>query len=228
MTHPKVVGLSDKAFRLWVWGLSYSQQHLTDGLLVQAAIPSRLARAKDDLIRVQLWDRHIAGFLIHDYLDWNDSRDTVLKKRDGLKTRVNNFRRRDDCNALQSPPSWDVTDRSTTSGVGNSGSGSSEKERDDFGDRAGRLREELYPRWYAQHRHGARLRLMANALEFQEALLLVQTWDDSRLEKLAKIVLTTDDPWISRTDRGFKIFALKASWAEDRLVQWEREHGVSV
>lgn len=87
--------------------------------------------------------------------------------------------------------------------------------------RAGRLREELYPTWYATHRHGARLRLVANSLEFQDALSLVVQWDDAHLEKLAQIILTTDDEWISNTDRGFKIFALKASWADNLFREWE-------
>ena len=83
--------------------------------------------------------------------------------------------------------------------------------------RAGRLREEFYPAWYAQFRKGARLRLVANSLEFQDALSLVKTWDDERLYQLAQCVLTTNDPFITGTDRSFKIFALKASWADDRL-----------
>ncbi len=52
------------------------------------------------------------------------------------------------------------------------------------------------------------------------------TWDDARIEKLAKIILTTDDPFVAGTDRSFRIFALKASWADDRLRVWEQEHGV--
>lgn len=97
---------------------------------------------------------------------------------------------------------------------------------DEIALRAGRLRDELYPTWYAKYRNGARLRLVANALEFQDALSLVQTWDDERLEKLARIVLTTDDDWIARTDRGFKIFATKASWADDRLREVEAKRAV--
>ncbi len=61
-----------------------------------------------------------------------------------------------------------------------------------------------------------------------DALSLVPLWDDARLDKLAVLVLTTDDPWIANTDRGFKIFAMKATWADDRLKQWETEHGVAV
>jgi hypothetical protein len=101
-----------------------------------------------------------------------------------------------------------------------------EESRDDvLAARAGRLREELYPAWYAKHRHGARLRLVANSMEWQDALSLVTQWDDARLEKLAAIVLTTDDPWIAtKTDRGFHIFALKASWADSRLAEWEAQN----
>jgi uncharacterized protein YdaU (DUF1376 family) len=90
----------------------------------------------------------------------------------------------------------------------------------DVSDRARELLE-AYPEWYARWRHGARTLVMHNALTFQDACQLCQTWDDPRLEKLAKIVLTTDEPFIANTDRSFKIFALKASWADDRLRQVE-------
>lgn len=93
----------------------------------------------------------------------------------------------------------------------------------ELGDRARQLLEH-YAEWYQQARHGARLRLIQNSLTFQDAASLCQTWDDARLEKLAKIILTTDDPFISGTDRSFKIFTMKATWADDRLRQWEQEH----
>jgi uncharacterized protein YdaU (DUF1376 family) len=99
---------------------------------------------------------------------------------------------------------------------------------DDLGERA-RWLLESYPRWYAAQRHGARIPLLLGNLPFQEALVLCETWDDARLEKLARIVLTTDDePFIQRSDRGWKIFTLKASWADDRLRQWERENAAKV
>lgn len=91
----------------------------------------------------------------------------------------------------------------------------------DVSDRA-RWLLESYVTWYRDLRHGARLRLVHNALEFQDACDLCRHWDDARLKLLAKIVLTTDDPYISGTDRSFKIFAQKASWADDRLTQAEK------
>src|SRR5262245_60106863 len=87
MNHPKIVGLSDKAFRLWVWGLTYAQQHLTDGHLTTAAVPPRLKRAADDLVQARLWEQQRDGYQIHDYLNWNDSRAMVTTRKEGAKER---------------------------------------------------------------------------------------------------------------------------------------------
>jgi hypothetical protein len=90
--------------------------------------------------------------------------------------------------------------------------------------RAERLVEH-YAELYREHRHGARYRVMP--LDVLHALALVRVWlDDTRLDKLAVIVLTTDDEWVSRTDRGFGVFASRASWADDRLTAWELAHQV--
>ena len=85
----------------------------------------------------------------------------------------------------------------------------------------------IYAELYPKYRHGARLRLIHNSLEFQDACSLVELWDLPRLEKLAVLVLTTDDEFSSKTDRSFKIFALKASWADDKLTAWEAAQGVT-
>jgi uncharacterized protein YdaU (DUF1376 family) len=88
--------------------------------------------------------------------------------------------------------------------------------------RAGHLLER-YAELFILHRKGARYHNRMH-LDFPKACEIVQTWaDDARLEKLAILVLTTDDDWISRTDRGFGIFAAKAMWADDRLAMWEAE-----
>jgi len=83
-----------------------------------------------------------------------------------------------------------------------------------------------YVELYSKHRLGAKCRQREN-LDWTEACSLVQLWDDARLERLATLVLTTDDPWIAGTDRAFKIFAMKATWADDKLREWEVAHGVS-
>lgn len=86
--------------------------------------------------------------------------------------------------------------------------------------RAGKFLER-YAELFYQHRYGARYHSRVH-IDFMKAKDLVRTWpDDARLEKLAEIILTTDDPWIATTDRGFAIFAMKASWADARLAEWE-------
>jgi hypothetical protein len=88
--------------------------------------------------------------------------------------------------------------------------------------RAGRL-VERYAELFYLHRRGARYHSRIH-LDFMKAQELVRTWaDDARLEKLAIIVLESDDEWISHTDRGFGVFAAKASWADDRLAAWEAQ-----
>jgi len=92
LTHPKLVGLSDKAFRLWVWGLCYCQMHLTDGVIPAAAIPPP-ARTATVLTLAKLWDaKDDGGFTVHDYLDWNDSKAYVTKRRTEAKERIANSR----------------------------------------------------------------------------------------------------------------------------------------
>jgi hypothetical protein len=91
---------------------------------------------------------------------------------------------------------------------------------EEIAERAGRL-VERYGELFYQHRGGAMYRPRP-ALDWDEGCDLCRLWpDDARLDKLATLVLTTDDPWISRTDRSFHIFALKASWADERLAAWE-------
>jgi len=90
---------------------------------------------------------------------------------------------------------------------------------DDLGERGARLLER-YGELYATHRHGAHYRARPN-LDWTEACDLCRHWDDARLDQLATVFLTTDDSWIAGTDRSFKIFAMKASWADNRLREVE-------
>lgn len=232
MSHPKLNRLSDKAFRLWVWGLAYAQQHLTDGWIPSdAPIPARLTRAVEELTGPGLWEPISGGVWIHDYLDWNDSRDKVMKSRTAAKERMRHVR------SERSPENTTLERSETPAREVPSGWVSStsfpEKERekkppDSVAARAGNLLRR-YRELYQQHRHGAQLRLTANSLEFSDACSICDTWaDDARIEKLAVLVLTTDDAFIAGTDRSFRIFALKASWADDKLKAWEVANGVSV
>src|SRR6185503_248244 len=215
LSHPKVVGIFDprRPLDLWIWGLSYTQTHLTDGLLPAEALPHGASRAAAILVLRGLWEAlETGGHQIHDYLDWNDSRETVKQKRADAKERANKSRTRSRERAphvlsgvvlrTSFPEKIDPTFRGTL-------------QPDDIAERADRL-VERYGELYTLHRHGAKHRARPN-LDWSDACTLVPLWDDARLEKLAVIVLQTDDEWIAKTDRSFHIFALKAAWADDRL-----------
>jgi hypothetical protein len=255
--HPKIDKLGDGAFRLWHQGLAFCRRFQTDGMIpyvtargLKAYSPKRARELCAPWTEgaTALWvETPGFGYRVHDYLEWNPTKDEENERRTGTRDRMRQFReRRSDINGAPGTsirPSGDaVTAPSLTRhtpsvtnahvpdriGIGQGidrekGSG----EKPDLGERA-RWLLESYPEWFQQARGGAKLRIVFNSLQFGDAMSLCETWDNARLEKLAKLVLTTDDPFISGTDRGFKIFAMKASWADDRLKQWELANGVAV
>ncbi len=84
LSHPKLVSFIDwrNPFDVWVWGLSYAQMHLTDGFIPKAALPNSTAlRTAAKLVDAQLWHDQGTGYQVHDYLDWNDSKATILRER---------------------------------------------------------------------------------------------------------------------------------------------------
>ena len=95
--HPKVVGLIDwkNPFCLWVWGLCYAQEHLTDGVILKAALPHPATlKTAQKLVQAGLWREEGAAFLIHDYLDWNDGREVIKAKREEARARASSSRAR--------------------------------------------------------------------------------------------------------------------------------------
>lgn len=234
LNSPKLVKLfrGSDPLHLWVWGLTYCQLHLTDGAIPVEALPHGAAKAAEVLIERGLWEGPAeGGYRIHDYLDWNDSKETITKKRVTARERVTRYRTRVTTHVTASENVREQRDANAGRGVAYISSSSKEKkienESDPLGARAGRL-VERYGELFHQRRKGAKYHSRP-ALDFQKALGLVQTWDDdARLEKLAILVLTTDDDWISGTDRGFAVFASRASWADDRLAAWEAEQARKV
>lgn len=85
--HPKIIGLSDGAFRLHVSAISYANRFLTDGIIhvetVSRLVPKYRNAYLDELLQRMLWIEVIPGraYEIHDFLDWNKSRAEVEKRR---------------------------------------------------------------------------------------------------------------------------------------------------
>lgn len=96
--HPKVAGLSDAAFRLHVAGICYSNRHLSDGLVPGDEVPRLVRRYKrtalQELVERMLWHPVMGGeaYSIHDFLDWNDSRKKVEKRKNDKAERMRKWR----------------------------------------------------------------------------------------------------------------------------------------
>lgn len=92
--HPKVVGLTDRAFRAHIVGLCYAGQHLTDGKIPEAVARGLGKRQVSELVAADLWEQNGVGYIIHGYLDYNPSREYVEDERRKARERRANAGRR--------------------------------------------------------------------------------------------------------------------------------------
>lgn len=234
--HPKFLALSDGAWRLWCEGQTYCQKHLTDGVIGAAALrrfryysQSRVKNLTFNLVpgKGPCWHQQLNGDIhVHDYLDWNESAAEVLKARSDAKNRRRRYEERN-ASGNASLNASGMANVSSDVGYGN---GSEVKEgslretnasADSLSERAGLFTRETYPELYQKYRKGARY-VSKPALDFQEALLLCQTWDDERLAKIATVFLTTDHDFAENGSRTMAQFRAMASWCDSRL----RESGL--
>lgn len=95
--HPKVVKVGPLAAWLSVCAVCYCSRYLTDGFVPEAQL-RKLADVKDPvslaerLVDAGVWERCDGGFMVHDYLEYNPSRDAVLANRDTAKQRMSKRR----------------------------------------------------------------------------------------------------------------------------------------
>jgi len=88
--NPKIVGLSDRAFRDYISGLCYSGRYLTDGFLPQAII-SKIKGTKE-LINCGLWEQIPDGIQIKNYTEYQTPKDEVERKKEQTRNRVTRYR----------------------------------------------------------------------------------------------------------------------------------------
>lgn len=79
-SHPKNAELTDAAFRVQVTALCYSQEHLTDGFVPENIARGWSRKGVRELVAKVRWAKVDGGYLIHDFLEWNDSRGEVEGK----------------------------------------------------------------------------------------------------------------------------------------------------
>jgi hypothetical protein len=106
-SHRKVALLSDRAFRLHVSAICWCAENLTDGhisereLSLVAHVRAIKATAQQ-LEDAGVWDRTDDGWMIHNYLDYNPSREQVLHERKKNAERQERFRAKK--NGKPTPP----------------------------------------------------------------------------------------------------------------------------
>lgn len=89
--HPKVEGLSDRAFRVWVSGICYCNALLTDGHIPPAALTRLRASRKvlDELVAAKLWlAGEDGGAVVNHYLEYQPSRAKVEASRGAARERM--------------------------------------------------------------------------------------------------------------------------------------------
>ena len=97
--HPKVEALPDDVrlagVGLWARAISWCNRYLTDGRIPRSRIAKLDATLDlaDALVAVGLFDVTSDGYAVHDFLDFNDSRATVLERRQREAERKAEYRR---------------------------------------------------------------------------------------------------------------------------------------
>lgn len=99
-SHPKVVGISDRAFRVYVCSLLYANEHETDGRLdkriLGALLPgkNKSSAAFRELFEQGLWEDCGDFCEIHDYLSYQSSSAQIRERRAATGDRVRKHRKR--------------------------------------------------------------------------------------------------------------------------------------
>lgn len=99
---PKFIAAGAHAGWLWVGGLGYCKEHLTDGFIPDAVVPTlapgvkQPAKSAEMLVSAGLWESVNGGYLMHDYHEHNPTKALVEKKRKDAVERKRRQRDRDE------------------------------------------------------------------------------------------------------------------------------------
>lgn len=121
-SHRKIALLSDRAFRLHISAICWCAENLTDGRISdrELALVAKIRGVKataQQLADAGVWDRTEDGWEIHDYLDYNPSREQVLAERKKNAERQEKFRQRKNGKPLPPDGSPDPSSNGVTNGV---------------------------------------------------------------------------------------------------------------
>lgn len=86
--HAKIMAISDGALRLHLSAFCFASRNLTDGaisFLASKSLRGLTTKRVNELVAANLWENMDGGWTIHDYLNYNPSREQVLKERANKK-----------------------------------------------------------------------------------------------------------------------------------------------
>jgi hypothetical protein len=97
--NPKILPLSDGAFRLYIEALCYCNQYLTDGFLADAVLfRLDINNNRKELVEACLWIECQNGMQINDYTEHQTSKAGVEEKRQQSRDRVTRYREKSNAN----------------------------------------------------------------------------------------------------------------------------------
>lgn len=89
--HPKILSVDPEAAWLFVQGLCYANRNLTDGLIPKRAAVAMAGahhtRLIAQLVSSRLWESEREGYRIHDYHEYQPTRQAVLVRRESDRNR---------------------------------------------------------------------------------------------------------------------------------------------
>lgn len=118
--HGKFLLAGDRAGWLFVCGLCYSNEHLTNGFIARHALPAVAPGVKSpetvaaQLVAAGLWHEVEGGWQIHDYNEHQRSADEIRERRDRDRERKANGRRPDSSGSPRGQVADSHTDNSRT------------------------------------------------------------------------------------------------------------------
>lgn len=98
--HPKVMGLGDAAFRAWMTAMAYCAEQRTDGVISKAAMSSivpggqRGRRVLSELLDGGLLESLNGHYEVHDYLDWQESKEEIEAAQEAGRKRARAYHER--------------------------------------------------------------------------------------------------------------------------------------
>jgi hypothetical protein len=99
--NPKIARLSDSGLALWVTGLAYCNRNLTDGFIPNQVGLGQLRYCEGNAVpsireleTVGLWDAVPGGWEVHDFHDYQPTREAVLAERLAARERMKEVRQK--------------------------------------------------------------------------------------------------------------------------------------